>query len=716
MISVDDVIRDWQIQNVEPSDADLRKLPLREAIIYPRLSSKIQLRESRESMLEIVELLRLAKQDGYRSALTPTDVEEQVFNIQNGRDHKEVLTEGEITIDFRDLGISGRLSSDDRPALKALQEFVAEGRVGAVYVSEPSRLTRDQRRITPYFLLELFSQNSCRVRTPEYISNPRISRDWEHLRDEFEDGIEEIKVFARRMGRKKKQKAKRGEYVGEPVPPGFIVEIKETESSGRLILGKYQRYLPHAEIDAIVLSKYIEQGFSEMKTIKALKGLVYPLFPAELSYMEQRSSLRTTTKIEGVGYLLTPSMISSLARNPKMIGMWTFKGIQPILDNHEGAVPLDLWLEAHEGYKRAVKPRGRGMKRQPLEWDDLLKCCNHDVPKRISGHSTKGAYRCDSDYRLGRGPSCLDITSRHIDEKLTPVILRQLDFTSFSEEVLARLEADSSHISLEEEQRKKQTAELERRFASLGARLGWNGGSLDQILLEQIERTQAELIGLRARPVPTSPIPVTNYRVVRDFLAGLSKKWYTYPRALRNRLLRLLIDRVDIHHEGKILEATVHWKTGQIELIIIPRARAKRNPELAWTEEERNLVHRMWSDTPQQEIVSALPGRTWKAIAHEAERQGLRRAPAPPRKTRRIRWQFEEEREAKRQYESGTPILDIAVKHERSCGAVLQRAWAGSWRRPDSNKTPVSPKSPIQKQTPVVSKGISSGRGVRGNG
>lgn len=173
-------------------------------------------------------------------------------------------------------------------------------------------------------------------------------------------GIEENKVMNRHLNHKRSQKAERGEFVGEPVIPGFIVEIKATEASGRNIYGKYWPYTPHAEI-VIILREFIKQDFSEIKTYRALCGKTYPLFPPELKYMEKLSSLRMAKKVDGLGYRITPSMITSLATTPELIGIWTWGDIEPIPDNHEKAVPVDLWLEAFRGYKEFVKPRGRSI-------------------------------------------------------------------------------------------------------------------------------------------------------------------------------------------------------------------------------------------------------------------------------------------------------------------------------------------------------------------
>ncbi|MFC2059158.1 recombinase family protein, partial [Chloroflexota bacterium] len=407
-----------------PDEEELRRLPYKRAYIYGRVSSPSQVRDSRESIRELAKLVELAIADGYKTNLNPIEVEEWLIGIQRGEIRKDILEDGEVVVDVRDLGISARISTKNTEGLDNLQQQIAADITGCIYLTEGvSRLSRDQDYILPPKLLKLLRDHKCRIRTPEGTWNPAIDKDREHLKLQFDYAVNEGQVNIRRLYSRKRQKAARGEYVGGPVPPGFIVEIKEREPSGRHIYGKYRIYAPHAKIVERVLQEYIKNGFSEMKTHVSLGGLVYPEFPPKLKYMDRLSSLRKATRIEGVGYRISPSMISSLATIPELIGLWTWGDLAPIPDNHDRVVPADLWLEAFEGCRGSVKPRGRGVRHDPLEWDALLWCGEHDIPQRIAGHASKEAYRCQSEYVQGLGPACFNIASHYLNEPLTKAVL-----------------------------------------------------------------------------------------------------------------------------------------------------------------------------------------------------------------------------------------------------------------------------------------------------
>ncbi|MFC2042248.1 hypothetical protein ACFLTV_01950 [Chloroflexota bacterium] len=709
MLTVNDIIDSITRKQCKLDDDELRRLPYKDAFIYGRVSSPRQMRESIESLRGIALLVDIAKGDGYNTTLTTAAVSKWITDIQEGRAEPGVWVDGQVTVELRDLGISGLLNDDRRVGFANMQQTIRDDQTGCIYLNEGvSRLSRDEDGITPPVLLKLFREHNCRIRTRRRVLNPCIQRDRDILEEEFRDARKERRTMDTRLCQGRRDKADEGKFVGEPVPPGFTVQIIETKPSGRRVYGKYQPYPPHAEIDVKVLREYVKYGGSKTKTYRALDGPAYPLFPPEMEYMERLTALRRATRTEQ-GYLISPAMIRLLALNLKLIGVWTWGDAKPITGNHDAIVPEDLFLAAYDLAKRSGKPRGRGIKHEPLEWDGLLFCCNHDLPLSISGHSAKMAYRCQSGYVQRREPSCFDIAAHYLDKPLTTTVLRQLDFTPFAEEVLMQFEADIAYQNLEEEQKKKEIVALERKLENLRPYLGCGNKEREEFYWEQCEKALRRLDELKSRPVSVEKMHRANYQLVKDFLTGLPGKWNMYSRTMRNRLLKLFIERVDIHHEGQVIEATIHWKTGQVQVVEICRARAKRNSVSLWTVQEKGLLKMLWPSASQETIKAALPERSWKSIAHQAYNLGLRRSPELSNHTPRRRWEAGEEHEVKKNYEAGSPIADVAASFSRSQTAVLQRAWEKSWRRPNTDRRETLTESQSIKQNPKVANGISSG-------
>jgi hypothetical protein len=191
---------------------------------------------------------------------------------------------------------------------------------------------------------------------------------------------------------------------------------------------------------------------------------------------------------------------------------------------------------------------------------------------------------------------------------------------------------------------------------------------------------------------------------VRIFLAGINKNWGTYSRTFRNRILNIIIDRVDIRHKGQNLTATIEWKTGQSQVVNIQRPRSTGNRESHWTREELDILEKVWSNAPQNAILAELPGRTWKAISHQAYKQRWHRDHGSSNHTPRRSWESDENDRVRQLYEVGIPISEIVSRTHRSYTAIQQRAWEKGWKRPDDS-------GDLQKikQNPEVSKRITSG-------
>ncbi len=150
----------------QPSQEDLRRIPLdRPARLFGRLSDPKQIQESLQSMAELAALVRLARQDGFHTELSPEGVERRLAALQRG-DHDAVRywVDGQLIVDLRDLGISGRLGPDKRPALAEFMADLNRGEspdvTGTIYLSSEGvgRLSRDQDRIVGAQLLKLMKE------------------------------------------------------------------------------------------------------------------------------------------------------------------------------------------------------------------------------------------------------------------------------------------------------------------------------------------------------------------------------------------------------------------------------------------------------------------------------------------------------------------------------------------------------------------------------
>ena len=125
---------------------------------------------------------------------------------------------------------------------------------------------------------------------------------------------------------------------------------------------------------------------------------------------------------------------------------------------------------------------------------------------------------------------CLDIAVRFFDEPLTAMVLRQLDFTPFAEEILDRMESENNKPRLEFIQIKQKCKKLEEEISKwqllLPCCVDTLTGQVDREKEEfywgQIREAQQQLEEIKARPV-TRETPDIDYNQAREFLKGLTK-------------------------------------------------------------------------------------------------------------------------------------------------------------------------------------------------
>ena len=75
---------------------------------------------------------------------------------------------------------------------------------------------------------------------------------------------------------------------------------------------------------SVIILKELVHWRSKLLAARALRArhIVFPFFPPELAYMNTRSSIKRSPRIESEnGWAITPEVIRGLATNPKQIGV-----------------------------------------------------------------------------------------------------------------------------------------------------------------------------------------------------------------------------------------------------------------------------------------------------------------------------------------------------------------------------------------------------------
>jgi len=682
-MNLEEIIQRIRATRSLPSDEDLRQLPYLKAFIYGRVSSQVQVRESRESIRDIAKQVMNAKRDGYKSNLDPDEVEKWLASIQSGADVPRALEDGDIIVDCSDLGLSGSLDEDKRPGLAHLQRRVESGEVGAVYLTEGmSRLSRDRDRVLGYRLLKLLKQHTCRIRTVEGVYNPAIARDWHHLAEDVDSSAEEMKTSGIRLGNRRAEKAKEGRHVGSPVCPGYIVPIVDKNRDGSYVFGKWQLYPPHQQVVIEALQEVVKQR-SLYRAVQALQArmVVFPFFPKEpedLEYMVKRSALRFYRQ-DRTGYIITYNALKGLATNLRLVGIWQWRDVL-LKNNQDPVVPPELFEQAYE-IAVSTKPKGRAAYAEPMEWAGQLYCYNHDEPRRVSALNREHRWACRPTTLPSSEAPCLQIADHMLTPPLTRVFLDCLDLTPHAEAVLEKLKSEVSQNSLEESQRRRRETELRAHIANLMRYLGCGDPKREETYWGLVCEEEAKLEQLRQKPAIPRATPL-DLEKVKQFLENLDREWDRYPSRLRNRLIKLLVDRVELRHDANHIEASICWKIGLKQVVNIRRPVSNFAKEKLWRAEEDSLLRVLWPSSSREAIMAAFPGRTWEAIGQRAGRLKINREWVRVAIPKSRRWTDEEKEKLRELYSSEASADDIAQELERSRGTVISMAHVMGLSRP----------------------------------
>jgi hypothetical protein len=175
-------------------------------------------------------------------------------------------------------------------------------------------------------------------------------------------------------------------------------------------------------------------------------------------------------------------------------------------------------------------------------------------------------------------------------------------------------------------------------------------------------------------------------KTVKQFLVNLPGKLHNHSPSVRNRLLKLLIEKIELHHDTKSIDATIYWKIGFHQQVIIQRARAAFNQDNIWTDEEDKLLETLWPNASLKAVVETLPRRTLSAVRNHARYLGLKRRRKPNSAVIRHRWTEQEQSQARELYEGGIPVPEIALKLNLTQAAIVQHARVKKWNRPPCAK------------------------------
>lgn len=587
------------------------------AAAYARQSTKEQYIENVESHIsQTVGILKEAKAVGFRddgtTGVVTLFVENQVIDEDGNTQIKNA---------------SGTWPIDRRPDLKAILDLIEEDKIKLVIVEFVDRLFRDEDRIDSNIFIKACKEHDCFV----YVTSKKLIYNFANpqMADMFRTEVAFAAAYIQHhvkdvMIKRRDQAVEKGQYGGGYIPMGFIV-CKDEKS-------KYYKHLIPYDLHADVV---VETGIKILKMgmdAFCKQAMKTPVFFPDFEE-EDQAGHRSMTKVEG-GYIITTRTgLIDMVLNPANIGIMEYgENIRaenahlPIMDREI----YDLLYTQLKGGER----RGRYYQRKSsVERIGTLKkllassdnrCCTY-----AKGESTKkGEPYYYYYYQLTLYQLMQNSYSINADEIETIVEnrllehLQEYDLGDLSEELnkaKRRKQKDIQDIDTQLSAIAEETATLTENLKKAKA----------QILIDSINTQAAKLEvraeGLRARKA-TLKKELEEEEEDLSIEAELARLNITeIPPTIRQSILEFLVRKVLFDRMStRYFRIQIVWKVPEwdIDTIYIDR---KDCTYVHWTEEELNILADIYPRGSHEDILEALPHRSWRAITVRASKTKVRR-------------------------------------------------------------------------------------------
>jgi DNA invertase Pin-like site-specific DNA recombinase len=485
-----------------------------------------------------------------------------------------------IVID-EDVGRSGT-GRHERPGFGQLLAAVCEGRVGAVFALEASRLARNNRDW--HHLIDLCALTETLLIDDDGIYDPRQLNDRLVLGMKGSMAEYELGLMRQRARQAFEAKIQRGHVMWE-VPVGFVrtsddrIEKHADRQVQHAVAGVFQKFhelgsarqtmlwyrdaqLPLPEVRPGTLGQDILWRLpSEHRINQMLRN---PCYAGALVYG------RTTAKT-----VIVDGRARQSHRQQKPVAQWRIL----LLDNHPGYISWEDFLHTQQlleaNRNRPQGGAGGAAKRGPALLSGLLRCgrCGRKLYVAYSGTTGRvPRYICHGG-RVDRGSSsCLTIGGLRVDRAVETAVLDAIQPAGVTAALEALERMRSEHditrqaLTLAVEKARYEARRAQRQYDRVDPDNRLVAGELERRwneTLAQVAEAEARLATLECQPITLSEEQRHGLLTLGHDLATV---WHhpAAPEALKKRILRTVLHEIIIHTTQEPPEHVLHlhWHGG----------------------------------------------------------------------------------------------------------------------------------------------------------
>jgi len=576
-----------------------------------------------------------------------------------------------IIVETDDLGLSGQLRMEERPAFVKMLRNIASGKVRAVIVANIDRFFRRKWNDEAEKFMQLCDTYEVKVIVPnpwrtgiDFVYDFSVKWHIDQFRRKCEEAWNylESHVYGRMLAAQD-ELGRAGFWAGGNLPIGYIVDRREKVDGKRNpIYRTYVPYGPHAVIVRWLFDRYWELGGSVMALLTEIELREY-LFPAFEEWVDEEIVAKTVYEevldAEGKvrGYKLKSDKgLRSLLSNPAYIGYWIYKDELISTDNHEPIVAYNRFYYAFNRIsavrldgtpnEEVLERRQKYVKKHLSDQVAILKghIRSHNPQQRINictrpkdagekkgkAELYYGFYKRShsSDKSVKYMISCADLDGIFLEH-----FIQRLQATGDFEDFLTQEDSEkAAHLQLqsdiERDIRAVQAvlARIEKQIAT--GELA-DAPRLLAIAKESYKTHSAELIRLQSRgdEVSKNTTQSQKRRTYRQMMHEAGEHWEeVVPHEEMPMVVDTFIEKVVVEPLAPhFYEMLIHWCDPEwgVDGLICYR---DSNASVLWTEEELDLLKRRYRTATRRQLLEAFPTRGYKALVWQATKMGMSRS------------------------------------------------------------------------------------------
>ncbi len=575
-----------------------------------------------------------------------------------------------IIVEKDDLGLSGQLRMDERPAFVKTLRNISSGRVKTVVVSNISRFFRRKwldeaekfMQICDTYGVKVVVPNSTRSAVKSIFdfsqsdAIQQFRRECEEAWNYLENHIYGTMLAAEDI------LGQIGRWAGWNLPPGYIVDRRKELEDGKpnLTYRLYIPYPPHAEIVDKLHDRFWELGFNVSALLREIAYLEC-LFPAFEPWVDRQfiNKLALAKVIDERGNIKGYTINSehglrSVLGNVAHIGYWVYKGELLFPDNHDPIVERNKFALTYN-HLAPVQLDGT-----PNEFvlGRRTKYVKRHTPL-YSGILDGKLYASDPDYRINSAPKPI----KHKEKPLEIVSYysfykRRRNVSHASKYMIACVDLDRI-FTLHFIHRLQQADEFENFLDAEKAELATQAQlvkdldvqidgakkamALKKAYLDSGKIKNLELLTSLDEGYTQLQLDLARLESQREKIVGsrtTAQKRRSYKQMMREAGDRweeiidpdLLLLMIEAFVEKMVIEPLspqfyqmdIHWSDpewGVDELLCYRDGK----PSVRWSDDELIILYEKYENAPMEELFTLLPRRNYTSIMAQAETLGLKR-------------------------------------------------------------------------------------------